>query len=81
VSERVNIHDRIKFDDIEGVWTFVHFSYSERKRKAVGYLRFGHRGELKSVSFNVAHLPMDTYAKFILGGAHVKKWSCFILCS
>ena len=72
MTEKVNIHDRVPYGDIEGVWTFVHYSYSEKKRKAVGFIRYGHKGEMKKVSFDVAHLPMDTYAKFIFGGTHVK---------
>jgi hypothetical protein len=58
----------VPYGDIEGVWTFVYYSYSNKKRKVVGFIRYAHKGELKKVEFNAAHLPMDTYAKFILGG-------------
>jgi hypothetical protein len=62
----------VPYGDIEGVWTFIHFSYSEKKRKAIAFIRYGHKGLLKKIEFEVAHLPMDTYAKFILGGTHVR---------
>ena len=68
MKENLNIQEKISYSDIEGVWTHIHFSYSDRKREAIGFIRYGHRGGIFKVILNCAHIPMDTYAKFILGG-------------
>lgn len=31
----------VEYSDIEGVWSFVYFSYSNQHKKVVGYLKVG----------------------------------------
>lgn len=33
-----NVSANIKYTDIEGVWTYIHYSYSPKEKKAVGFL-------------------------------------------
>lgn len=40
-SHNWNIIKNIDFGDIEGVWTYVYYSYSAEKEKAVGYVKYG----------------------------------------
>ena len=40
-SQKNDKYALIKHDDIEGVWTFVYFSHSDKTSKSVGYLKIG----------------------------------------
>jgi hypothetical protein len=53
-SSNPNIFKAIPYGDIEGVWTYVYFSYSNRLRKADGFIRYGN-GEIQNTQFDVSH--------------------------
>lgn len=36
-----NVYKPIPFGDIEGVWTYIYFSYSDKKKLAVGHIKYG----------------------------------------
>jgi hypothetical protein len=38
-SKNPNVYKPIEYGDIEGVWTYLYFSYSGLKNLAVGFLR------------------------------------------
>lgn len=40
VTNRPNLMQAVRHQDIEGVWTYIYFSYSESHRKAVGFIKY-----------------------------------------
>lgn len=40
-TNNANIHKRIPFGDIEGVWTYIYYSYSAKHKKATAFIKFG----------------------------------------
>lgn len=52
--------------DIDGLWTFVYYSYSAKEKKAIGFIKFGEQ-EIKKVVFDVQN-PSTKYLKFTVGG-------------
>jgi hypothetical protein len=36
-----NIYKPIAYEDIEGVWTYVYFSYNGKLNQAVGFIKYG----------------------------------------
>jgi hypothetical protein len=44
VTANNNVFQEAKFGDIEGVWTFMYFSYSSELRRAVAFISFGREG-------------------------------------
>lgn len=47
-----NIFKPIAYEDIEGVWTYVYFSYTAKLNLAVGFIKYG-TGEIKRIDFSV----------------------------
>ena len=45
-SRNPNVNQNIPTGDIEGLWSYVYFSYSGRLKKAVGLLKFGASGKV-----------------------------------
>lgn len=39
-SNNGNVFSSVNFVDIEGVWTYVYFSYSSDEKKAVGFVKY-----------------------------------------
>jgi hypothetical protein len=39
-SKNANVNAHINYDDIEAVWTYIYFSYSQENRKAVAFLTY-----------------------------------------
>jgi hypothetical protein len=35
-----NVNDNIAYGDIEGVWTYVYYSYSRTESQAVAFLKY-----------------------------------------
>ncbi len=68
-SKNNNVFKPIAYDDIEGVWTYIYFSYSSKQNLAVGLIKYGN-GDFKSVEINVSH-GVPTFLRFILGGNDV----------
>ena len=52
--------------DIEGLWTFIYYSYSTKEKRAVGFINFGD-DVYKKIVHNVVH-PKITYLKLTIGG-------------
>ena len=49
MNENPNVFNPINTpDDIEGIWTYIYYSYSVEAKKAVGFLKFGNK-EFESV--------------------------------
>jgi hypothetical protein len=62
-----NVYQNIPYPaDIEGLWTFLYFSFSKQVNRAVGFIKYD-GSEPKRIQFDVQH-PAITYLKFILGG-------------
>ena len=55
--------------DIEGLWTYVYYSYSLRLKKAVGHVKVG-TSKLESFSIPATH-NSPTFLRMIIGGKHV----------
>jgi hypothetical protein len=45
-SNNPNLRTLIPYADIEGVWTFVYFSYSKDEKKAVVFLKYDDNTEI-----------------------------------
>lgn len=43
-----NVYKPIAYEDIEGVWTYIYFSYSGKTNTATGFIKYG-EGEVKKV--------------------------------
>ena len=65
----------IDFGDIEGVWTYVYFSYSSITNQAVGHIKFSGK-EPQSVTFDVTH-DKPEYLRLIIGGSDLKLYPAF----
>lgn len=67
INGNVNVINNINFPaDIEGLWTFVYYSYSEEKSRAVAHIKYGNENT-QSVRIDVDH-PDTKFVRFILGG-------------
>jgi len=40
-GNQANVVQNINYDDIEGVWTYVYYSYSIELKRAVGFIQYG----------------------------------------
>ena len=45
-----NIFKPVAMEDIEGVWTYIYFSYTGKTSTATGFIKYG-EGEVKKVDF------------------------------
>ena len=44
VSSKVSLTKDIKSpDDIDGIWTYLYFSYSHKEKQTVGFIKYGER--------------------------------------
>lgn len=66
-SKNPNVNKNLATGDIEGLWSYVYFSYSGRLRKAVGLVKFGSSGKTDTVIMDVTH-DIPTYLRLIVGG-------------
>lgn len=62
--------------DIEGLWTYIYYSYSTDKNRAVGFIKFGSDDAIKSIRHDTTH-PDNKYVRFILGGMDAKRYPAF----
>jgi hypothetical protein len=60
----------VPYGDIEGVWTYVYFSFSAKQKLAVALIKYGAE-EFKRVEIQVSH-NAPSFLRFILGGNDVK---------
>ncbi|CAD8140693.1 unnamed protein product [Paramecium octaurelia] len=72
----VNVIQNINYpNDIEGVWTYIYYSYSAEKKKAVAFIKYGSE-DFKSITHQVVH-PTTQSVRFILGGMDEKRYPAF----
>jgi hypothetical protein len=45
-SKNPNVNKNLPTGDIEGLWTYLYFSYSGRLKKSVGLAKFGASGKV-----------------------------------
>jgi hypothetical protein len=65
----------VNYGDIEGVWTYVYYSYSVDAKRAVGFVKYANQSP-KRIEMGVQH-PTTKYVKFILGGTDNKRYPGF----
>lgn len=53
-------------ENLDGLWTYVYYSYSVEKKKAVAYIKFG-EDDVKKIEHEVTH-PNTKYVRFTVGG-------------
>lgn len=53
-------------EDFDGVWTYIYYSYSVEKKKAVAFIKFGN-DDLKKVTHEVLN-PSTKWVRFTIGG-------------
>jgi hypothetical protein len=70
------VHSSIPFEDIEGVWTYVYFSYSAPKRAATAFLKYADSERIFSLNFDATH-PVPTYFRFVMGGTDLSQYVGF----
>lgn len=66
-SKNPNVNKNLPTGDIEGLWTYLYFSYSGRLKKAVGLAKFGASGKVAQVTMDVTH-DIPTYLRLVVGG-------------
>lgn len=66
-SKNPNVNKMINTGDIEGIWTYIYYSYSLRVKKATAFLKIGPSGKVQSQSMEVTH-TVPTYLNLIMGG-------------
>ncbi|CAD8058815.1 unnamed protein product [Paramecium sonneborni] len=62
-------------NDIEGVWTYIYYSYSRQSEQAIGHIKFGNQ-KFSTIKQNVKHAP-TIYLRFILGGNDQDRYPAF----
>jgi hypothetical protein len=65
----------VNYGDIEGVWTYVYYSYSVTLKRAVAFIKYA-TDEAKRIQFDVTHPPTN-YLRFILGGKDQDRYPGF----
>jgi hypothetical protein len=46
----------------------MYFSYQAKSKRAIGFLSYGNSGKMTKIEFRVVHVPIEAYAKFVVGG-------------
>lgn len=70
-----NVNKQVPFGDIEGVWTFIYFSYSADQQRSVSFLKYADDQPIRT-QFDVIN-PPTTYLKFVLGGSDNGRYAPF----
>ena len=52
--------------DIEGLWTFLYYSYSFDDGEAIGLIKYGNK-DIETITHKTVH-ARTKYVRFILGG-------------
>lgn len=71
LTGQANVYKSIDYSNsnLDGMWTYVYFSYSRKLRSAVGMLQ--NQGEsVSTIQMDVVH-PVPTNLRFVLGGSNV----------
>jgi len=61
--------------DIDGVWTYIYYSYSVEQKKAVGFIKFG-EDDVKKIVHTVTN-PLTKFLKFTIGGSDSGRYPGF----
>jgi hypothetical protein len=67
VSGQPNIIQNVDYGDIEGVWTFIYFSYSAKTKRVVGLIRFDGDADTKRFEIETDHGKVE-YLHWKVGG-------------
>jgi hypothetical protein len=54
-------------EDIEGLWTYVHFAHSMDEKRSTGFIKYGADGKVATGTSVADHTPLP-YLRFILAG-------------
>lgn len=71
-TNNANLHKPVPYTDIEGVWTYIHFSYANKKAVGIVYAN----KEAKTLVLDVEH-QSPKKLRFILGGNDLKLYPGF----
>jgi hypothetical protein len=75
-SNQPNVIKNVNYpENLDGVWTYIYYSYSAEKKKAVAYIKFGDT-DIQKVEHQVTH-PTTKYVKFSVGGTDDKRYPGF----
>jgi hypothetical protein len=66
----------VNYGDIEGVWTFLYYSYTTQLKRAVGFIRYGAEADTNRIQFDVDH-PVPAFLRFVLGGMNLGRYPAF----
>lgn len=58
--------------DVEGLWSYVYYSYTGNEQKATGHIKFGDK-PFESFTLRVNH-PKTKEVKLIIGGNDSKRF-------
>jgi len=63
-------------EDIDGLWTYIYYSYSAENKKAVAFILFGDDDTPKKAVSEVFN-PPSKYLKFTIGGTDQNRYPGF----
>lgn len=67
VGNQNNVIQNVNYADIEGVWTYIYYSYSIALKRAVAFVKYGLDSQPTRIQFDVTH-PLPIRFKFVVGG-------------
>lgn len=65
----------VNFGDIEGVWTFIYYSYSVNAGRAVAFVKYGD-AKVERVQIEAKN-PVTDYLRLVVGGDDNKRYPPF----
>jgi hypothetical protein len=65
-SNSKNVYKTIDHNDLEGIWTFIYYSYSSNHKKVVGYVKIGGL-PIRTILIDTVHRKAN-YLLFKFGG-------------
>jgi len=72
----VNVVKNINYpNDIEGLWTYIYYSYSVVEKKATAFIKYGLTDPV-NIDHAVTHNPTK-YLLFVLGGKDKNRYPAF----
>ena len=69
IGNVVNVINNVPYENnLEGVWTYLYYSYKQDEMTAKGYLKFSSRPNVVVAEItNIRHRPLDNVCSFQLG--------------
>ncbi|CAD8155329.1 unnamed protein product [Paramecium pentaurelia] len=75
-SDEPNNHQIVNYpEDFDGIWTYIYYSYSVEKKKAVAFIKFG-SGDLIKVIHQVSN-PSTNWVRFTISGKDQNRYPGF----